>query len=350
MQVELQNRPPLDLPDFRPRLWLRSGHVQTAFVPVAGGRPFRERDDARRLLVKYADDTGDSTDAYYCSGGPDSAGRPVFVLFHGLGGTADSGYVTRTAANVRDGGFDVLTPNFRGAGTAAPLARELHHPGRKEDITAFLTGLLDQYPEFDGRELVVAGFSLGGHVVLKYLADEHRDGAVVAGLTVSAPLSLSSTSRQLSLLKNLTFCQYILRKMKQEYLRENAKVTDAERTAIRWARTVWQFDDGFTAPRLGHADAADFYDTMSAVDELDRVDVPTVMIHAEDDPFVPHEHYQSDVFASNPHLSRVLVPGGGHVGFFEGRGEVRWLDEAILTLLRSRYWCGANCDDAVAQD
>ena len=347
VQVDIGGGEPIELPDFRPALPLRSGHVQTAMMPLAGGRPFRERGDARRLIVEYRDGTGDSTDAYHCPGEGDAADRPVLVLFHGLGGTADSNYVTRTAADVRDGGFDVITPNFRGAGTSGPLARQLHHPGRKEDVKAFLRQLVEQYPEFDGRELVVAGFSLGGHVVLKYLADEHEtDGPVVAGLTISAPLSLDATSRQLSKAGNLAFCAYILKKMKKEYGRENADVTPAERKLIAAARTVWQFDDTFTSPRLGFEGAAAFYEEMSAVDELERVDVPTVMIHAEDDPFVPHGHYEDAVFNRAECLSRVLVPHGGHIAFFETLGGRRWLDETVVTLLRSRFWCGASdCGD-----
>lgn len=341
-KLSLPNGDSLPLPAFEPSWYLRSGHVQTAAVPLMGGVPFRERPECRRIFVDFTDDTGDRTDAYVADAADsDSAERPLVILFHGLGGDADSAYVTRTAARLLDGGFDVMTPNFRGAGTSAELASELHHPGRSGDVQLFLDGLRSQHEQFADRRVVVGGFSLGGHVLLKYLADRHtreHTSGVVAGFTVSAPLSLRETSLRLSMLRNLAFCQFILRKMKAEYTRPNGRLLDSQRAAIAAARTVWQFDAAFTSGYLGYDSVDDFYCEMSAIDELSRVDVPTVMIHAEDDPFVPSGHYHRDVFKTDPELCRVLTTDGGHVGFFEGRGSRRWLDDTLLTLLHAEFW------------
>ena len=332
----------VSLPPFRPIWPMRSGFAQTVAVPLLGGRDLRGNDGCRRLVVAYEDGTGDRTDAYYqpAAGGAGKS-RPAVVLFHGLGGDASTAYVTRSAANLLGLGFDVMTPNFRGSGTAAELAREFHHPGRSEDVRLFFDGVRGQFPEFADREFVVVAFSLGGHVMLKYLADAHspeRPQGVVAGVTISAPLSLDDTSRRLSTAANHPFCRYILHKMKTEYSRANGAATDEQRAAMQTARTVWQFDEAFTSKYLGYDSAADFYAAMSAVDELRRIEVPTVLISAEDDPFVSESYYRDAAFGENRFLSRVVTDNGGHCGFFEGRRGKRWLDRTLETLIDSKFW------------
>ena len=335
----------IDLPPYKPRPWLFSGKLQTIGVPVLGHRPLEKQFPSQRLTVPFDDGSGDRTDVYhYWPGRPQrfrsDGPRPRFLLLHGLGGHAHSAYIECSAAALLEAGYEVLLPNFRGAGSARDLAAILHHPGRSDDLHLLLTSMQRHRPDLFDRDLIAVGYSLGGHLLLKFLADHdvgHTDGdrlhpRLKLAVTVSAPLSLASTSERLTEWQNSPFNLYLLRKIKHDVLRPNASLSASEREAIAAARTVWQLDDTFTAPRLGEESAEAFYAAHSAIDELEEITLPTVMIHSLDDPFVPNADYSHPHIEANRHLAPVLLPDGGHVGFFTGQSGPRWLDRTLLRL------------------
>ena len=340
----------IDLPPYKPRPWLFSGKLQTIGVPLAKVRDLHKDYPSRRYVLPLDDNSGDATDLYHywpSHRGPAEGDKPAFLLVHGLGGHAHSAYITCSAANLLAAGHDVLMPNFRGAGTARDLARVLHHPGRSDDLDLILTALGKEAPQLTQRDTIAVGYSLGGHLLLKFLADfdvrgqpggEGKHGFVRGAVTVSAPLSLDGTSRALSQPMNYPFNLYLLRKIRHEVLRPNAVLSDAERQAAKAARTVREFDETFSAPRLGEPSAEAFYAASSAIDELAEIHLPTLMVQSLDDPFIDNADYDHPAIVANPNLQTVILPDGGHVGFFAGTHGPRWIDQTLLKLADERFW------------
>ena len=344
----------VDLPTYRPKPWLFSGQLQTARVPFSKASGLHRKYPSRRLVLPLDDGSGDAMDCYHYwpadtpqAPSPDNE-KPLFLLLHGLGGHAHSAYVSCSAESLLAAGYPVLMPNFRGAGSGRDLAQVLHHPGRSEDIDLLMRALERDEPDLVTPTTIAVGYSLGGHLLLKFLADyevgtsdnhEQFRGAV----TVSAPLALSKTSLALSRWANYPFNLYLLRKIKQDSLRENSNLTDSERTALKAARTVRQVDETVTGPRLGFDGAEAYYAANSAIDELSEIALPTVMIHSADDPFVPQADYDHESLVGNDCLDTVLLPDGGHVGFFTGQAGSRWLDRTLIELMRQRFWQHSPC-------
>ena len=155
-------------------------------------------------------------------------------------------------------------------------------------------------------------------------------------MTVSAPLDLAATSHRLGRLRNLPYRAYLLHKMRRRVLDEEEGRLSAEvRSRVRWTTSVWQFDEGFTAPRNGFDSVEAYYAANSAVPSLSSIEVPTVLLYAFDDPFIPPDIYRGFDWQVNPHLCPLLVERGGHVGFVEQGRELSWHNRCLLHLARS---------------
>lgn len=298
------------------------------------------------VQIPFNDDTDDATEvlSYRLTSdnglnkNSNNRDRPTAVLFHGLGGRNTSRYLQLARNSLLRAGYNVACPNFRGAGTSGPLACEFHHPGRSQDIRPILEGIANHPEIARGQNLVTIGFSLGGHVMLKALADGLNDLPIMAAIAVSAPLSLSDASKSLSRLQNLPIGCYLLRRLRAEVTRSNGHVSDEALARALSAKTIWQLDDRFTGPRYGFDGAADYYAAESAVKTLQKIETPTVCIHSQDDPFVPPDAYETDAFKENQNLYLIMQRHGGHAGFFQQLWSKRWIDETLVRLVDERFW------------
>ncbi|MBT6118717.1 MAG: alpha/beta fold hydrolase, partial [Rhodospirillaceae bacterium] len=180
-----------------------------------------------------------------------------------------------------------------------------------------------------GQGAVAIGYSLGGAMLAKYLAEEGAAGPVRAAVMVSAPIDLAPAAHRFLAPRNRVYHRAMLAWMKREALAGPA--TEAEWTTVREARTLVEFDDRFSAPRNGFAGAAEYYERCKAVRFLGGVPVPTLVLHARDDPWVPAAAYEAFDWAKNPNLTLALSDGGGHVGFHGWGGP--WHDRAIRAFL-----------------
>jgi uncharacterized protein len=238
--------------------------------------------------------------------------RPLLVLIHGLTGSQDSNYMLASARHFLGQGYPVLRLNLRGAGPSRPLCRQSYHAGRSADLQAVLA-------QMDGRlarhGLLLVGYSLGGNMLLKHLGEQGRRAQVLAAAAVSAPIDLKATQLSMARWRNRLYHDYLLRRMKEEALAPDASPTAAERAAMPDIATTWAFDERIVAPRNGFQGAEDYYARCSAAPFLPRIRVPTLVIHALDDPWIPGRLYQAVDWAANPRLKPLLPRGGGHVGF-----------------------------------
>ena len=240
--------------------------------------------------------------------------RPLVVLIHGVPGAEDSRYMLRMSKHLVQRGHRVLRLNLRGAGPSRSSCKGQYYAGSSEDLRA----LIPQLPaSLTGHGVVAVGYSIGGAVLLKYLGEEGSKAGITAAASVSAPLDLAETCATLMRPRNALYHFALLRGIKQNALGAGDGLTERERGYIETSQTLWQYDDIFTAPRNGFAGAADYYAQCSAVNFLSRIRVPTLVLAALDDPWVPGGIYSAYDWASvdSLPLTPLLMQRGGHVGF-----------------------------------
>ena len=318
----------MSLPDpssFRPRfpwwgadLQTLANHVRAIPAEVAPQR-------SERLSVELGDGTGDVLQATLDRPAMPS-GRPLAILIHGLTGSEDSHYIRSMARTLVDGGLRVLRINLRGAGRSRASCRGQYYAGRSQDFRALLARLPLDLTR-DG--LVAVGYSLGGAMLLKYLGEEGAATPLQAAVSVSAPIDLAVTCRHMMRPRNWLYHRHILRQMKVEATGEGAELTSAERAAILGARSVWQYDDVFIAPRHGFAGTEDYYERCKPLRFMPGIRIPTLVMAALDDPWIPGALYSGYDWAANKALVPLLPRQGGHVGFHGADDRQPWSDRAI---------------------
>ena len=285
---------------------------------------------AERLTLPLADGSGDRLLGALNLPRVPNALRPLVVLVHGLSGCEESFYLLNSAAHLLALGFPVLRLNLRGAGPSRPFCRFQYHAGRSEDFAEVLT-LLPKALIAAG--IVAIGFSLGANMLLKYLGEQGGAAQLRAAVSVSAPLDLADTSRRMMRRRNAIYQAYLLHEMRREAMAPGAELTGGERQAIREARSIWEFDHRFSAPRNGYAGAEEYYERNAARRFLDGIAVPTLVIHALDDPWIPAGAYLGYDWRRNRNLLPLLPPRGGHVGFQGSNRRVTWHDLCIAQFL-----------------
>lgn len=302
---------------FEAAWWLPGRHAQT----IAGRYLRRPRVPAfRRERVELPD--GDFVDLDWAPGG--RADGALVLLLHGLEGSARRGYAIHTYDQLARRGLRAVGLNFRSCSGEPNRNARFYHSGDTEDVRYVVRWLAER-----GDPVAAAvGFSLGGNALLKYLGEEGERAPVRAAVAVSVPYDLAAGAdglerSRMGRLYTSVFVKSLVAKAeaKAELL---AGTCDIER--IRRARTFREFDSAATAPIHGFADASDYYAKSSSAGYLDRIRVPTLLIHAHDDPFLPPDALPREAIRSNPWLHTAFTRRGGHVGFIGG---VPW---------RPRFW------------
>lgn len=219
-------------------------------------------------------------------------------------------------------------------GTESVSGKTLYHSGQTADLLAVAREIFRE----NGRPIILAGFSLGGNVVLKLMGELGDDaGSMVRGaIAVSAPIDLAACARQLARPENFIYeHRFVDRLKKRIRLKERMTPGSFRLERLAGVRTVYQFDDAFTAPAFGFGTADNYYATQSSMHFLERIRRPTLVIQAQDDPLIPFSVYRQPAFDDNPFIQLVAPEHGGHLGFVS-RAEPRfWLDGALLEWMES---------------
>ena len=261
----------------------------------------------------------------------DSARRPLAILIHGLTGDEDSSYMVVTAGHLLGLGHPVMRLNLRGAGPSRPRCRFQYHAGRSEDLRQVLMQL-------DGRlasqGILLVAYSLGANMLLKYLGEQGRRAPVLGAVSVSAPIDLKATQIRFMQRRNRAYHDSILGRMKAEIAAPNSTITPEQRADLANISTVYDFDDRLVAPANGFAGADDYYARSAAQGFMKEIKVPTLIIHARNDPWILPGAYLSFDWKANPKLTPLLPRGGGHVGFHGVGSSVPWHDRCIAEFLR----------------
>ena len=249
------------------------------------------------------------------------------VLLHGLEGSGEAGYIRSMAWDVLNAGFIAHRFHSRTCGGTAHLCKTLYHAGLTSDLRVFLEGL---HREQSGLPVFPIGFSLGGNIALK-LAGELGETDLIHGVcSISTPIDLAAAVRNIHRPVNRIYERRFLRQMRRR-LRATGRYTRRELEA---PRSLYEIDDKITAPSFGFEGADHYYATQSAQGYLDRIRVPTLLIQAKDDNFVPFEAFRHPAIEANPFLRLIVTKHGGHLGFLTRRGARFWLDEVAIEFLR----------------
>lgn len=316
-------------PRFRARWPWIGADLQTLRDVLVAAPDRLDPEDTRTLTFTMPDGTGDRLTGVLERPRLPSSGRPLAILIHGLTGCADSRYVRRAAGRLLDAGYRTLRLNLRGAGACRPLCREQYHSGRTQDLDAVLC----QLPAaLRGDGLVLVGWSLGANLLLKGLAEFGAAHPIRGAVAVSAPIDLATAAWRLRAPRNWPYHRWLLARMKQEAAAAPPPLPPGLETTLSAVRDIVEFDDRITAPRNGFAGAADYYTRCSALGFLSAVPVPTLVIHALDDPWIPGSSYRDHDWSRNHNLLPLLSARGGHVGFHGAGGRV-WSDDCLLEFL-----------------
>jgi len=255
---------------------------------------------------------------------------PLVVLIHGLTGCEDSAYIRASAAFHLKRGRRVLRLNLRGAGPSRQVSGGHYHAGCAPDIRDALAALDSK---LSSRGLYLIGFSLGGNVLINLLASHADELPICGAATVSAPIEPAQAARRLMAPRNALYHAWLLRRIKKESMAPGAALGEAERTAILRARTIWEYDDSFIAPRNGFTGAEDYYARTAGARLVADVRVPVLMIHARNDPWIPADPYAALERVCPENVQIFLLPEGGHVGFHSVDHTETWHDRCLDVFL-----------------
>jgi len=292
--------------EFTPARWLQNRHLQTLLPNVFYRRPPVQ---IRRERLELPD--GDFIDVDWTG----RATGPIVIVLHGLEGSIKSRYAARMMQHIHGMGLRGALPHFRGCSGEPNRLSIGYHSGFTQDLEYF-TGLLKQRePQ---TAIAAVGYSLGGNVLLKWLGESPNARRLVTGVAVSVPFDLADASRVIETGVSRIYKWSLLARMRRSSIRKFQKVVPSfELPDIKRIRTFREFDDKLTAPLHGFKDANDYYVNCSSRYFLKNINVPTLILHALDDPFMsPASVPREDELSTSVTLE--LSSRGGHVGFVNG--------------------------------
>lgn len=311
----------LEFPPFQPRLPWWGPDLQTLrnfFAARSGRRPHLA---GERIHLAMADGSGDRLAGLLTRSLSD---KPLVVLIHGLTGCETSMNMVRAAIHHHAQGHPVLRLNLRGAGPSRATCRGDYHAGCSRDLADAFSSLQKLAPDLVENGLFISAVSLGANVMLKFLAESGTDFPVRAAASISAPIDLAASSRSVMRLRNKLYHHWLLGRMKIDC--GSSDLDPTERKALESVRTVYEFDDCFLAPRHGFEGAMHYYEDSMAARFLEKIKTPTLIVHAQNDPWIPAAPYMSYDWARNSRLTPLLPRAGGHVGFHDAGHDVSWHD------------------------
>jgi hypothetical protein len=311
---------------------MRNSHAQTVicnFLPRQDDLP-----PVEEMLVRV-----DAETQVLCHLNWHSQQAPTLVLVHGLEGSSHSHYAIGTANRVWRLGWNVVRMNMRNCCGTEHLTPTLYHSGLSGDLQAVVAQLIA------GRgcqRIAIAGFSLGGNLVLKCAGEwgATPPPEVFAAAAVSPCCDLAASGRHVHRFPSFLYEWWFLRRLKNRLRRKATLYPQRyDLSQIARARSIRSFDNLYTAPLMGFADAREYYATQSASRLMDQIAVPTLLIHAADDPVVFITPETENKIRANRSILYLKTAHGGHCGFFEDSpapgDDGRWAERSLVEFLEA---------------
>lgn len=286
------------------------------------------RDGLRRERVSLPG--GDFLDLDWASPDTPTEGAPIVLILHGLEGSSRSPYARGQLDALAACGLRAGVMHFRTCSGEMNRAARTYHSGETTDIDFVTRMIKAREPD---TPLLTVGYSLGGNVLLKWLSEQGPNAPVLAAVAVSVPYDLGGCADRLEQGFSRIYARHLLRSLKHKIAAKLALMPNlnVNREGLRRARTLREFDEHVTAPLHGFSGASDYYTRSSSRQYLKRIECPTLLLHAMDDPFMtPEVLPESDELSSNAHME--ISERGGHVGFVSAsssRHPTWWLEHRI---------------------
>src|SRR6266550_5272294 len=297
---------------FKPHQVFTGGHAQTlAAFAWPRRRQFKTVRDQERIFQTAPD----VKVLAHCRWQESAAAHPTMIIWHGVEGSSESTYMLSIAQKSFSAGFNVIRMNLRTCGGTEHLTPTIYHGGLTEDLRAVVSELIEQ----DGlSRLFLVGVSLGGNLVLK-LAGEYGDDApkeVTAACAISPSIDLQASAQLILKRSNWLYQQDFVRRLKQR-LRVKHKLfpDNYDISGLSSVKTLREFDDRYTSRAHGFNGADDYYYRASSIRVINHIRIPTLIIHAEDDPFIPFAPMLDPAVTTNPYILLLTTKQGGHVAF-----------------------------------
>lgn len=310
--------------NFKPAWWLSNPHVQTI-----AAKWFRRKEVFNGVTLTLETPDADFIDLVWTQLPTHDSTKPIVVILHGLAGSVDSHYAKGMLQAIQQKGWIGVLMHFRGCSGRPNKQGRSYHSGDIRDI-AYLTDWLTQ--QFPQSPLAAIGFSLGGNVLTRFLA-EHPSNPYRVNSIVCAPLDLASCSKRIGRGFSKVYQKYLVDMLKTATLEKidlNLLPNVCSKQVLNVTK-LWDFDHLVTAPINGFLGAEHYYQEASGKFVLERIERPTLFIHAADDPFLDHENTIPDNVLPK-HITFEICEKGGHVGFIAGNNPLKpkyWLEQRI---------------------
>jgi uncharacterized protein len=300
--------------DYQAPFWLPDGHSQTIFPSV-----FRKVTGVNYVRERINTPDGDFLDIDFSKNNSklrlstiQQLHNSVIILSHGLEGDTSRQYITGMVKNFNANGIDCLAWNFRSCSGEINQTKRFYHSGATDDIETIIKYSLSKGYE----KIYLVGFSLGGNLTLKYLGEKGQNlyPEIQKAVTFSVPLHLSSSSKKIGWLYTKRFNKSLIKKVLEKSQRFPEFQIDT--SYINKIKTLKDFDDAYTSQLHGFIDAEDYYERNSSLYFLDKINIPTIIINAQNDPFLSKECFPFEQIKTLEKIHFQTPAMGGHCGFY----------------------------------
>lgn len=254
----------------------------------------------------------------------------LMIISHGLEGNTSRAYMKGMAHAGFTHNFDVLTWNFRGCSEEMNQQLRFYHSGATDDLDWVVKHAIRK----GYREIYLVGFSLGGNLTLKYLGEQQSYVELKRATVFSVPLDLHASCLKICKPSNWVYSNRFLKSLKTKVVHKSNMMGGLDVNGIEKIKTLMQFDDLYTAPLHGFLSATDYYNKCSSLHFLNEVKIPTLIVNAQNDPFLSDECYPVSLLKDHPFIKFENPKYGGHVGFAQfNKNGLYWSEEIALSFL-----------------
>lgn len=314
---------------FKPAWWLRNSHLQTLWPCVIRKRKLKPELTLERERLELPD--GDFIDLDWIN---KHESGPVIILLHGFEGSINSHYAKGMLNAIHENGWRGVFMHFRGCSGEHNRLSRGYHSGETNDLS-YVVKVLQSREEH--TPFAAIGYSLGGNVLLKWLGETGKSNPLKAAIAVSVPFELNKAANRIEYGFSRLYQWYFLRCLRWRLLKKFERVpSPIDPAFLQSVSRMRDFDNAFTAPLYGFRDADDYYSSASSRQYLRFIQVPTLLVHAKDDPFMTADVIPAPEELS-PFVKLEVTEKGGHVGFVTGRfpwRPVYWLEERTPQFFR----------------
>lgn len=312
--------------DYENPKWLFNGHMQT-IVPALFRSSISLSFDRERISTP----DGDFLDLDWLRKGSDR----LVIISHGLEGNSQRPYMLGMAHQFFLKSFDVLNWNFRGCGEEMNKKAIFYHSGATYDLDTVVNHAAKNY-----SEVYLIGFSLGGNLTLKYLGeDRKRNPKIKKGVAISVPLHLESSCNKISSSENILYSKRFLSTLKEKVIKKSLLFpNEIPVGTLRKIKTLQDFDDHFTGPIHGFKNAHDYYEQNSALYFIDQIQIPSLILNAQNDPFLSEQCFPISQARKLKQVWMEFPKYGGHVGFSPRKSsDIYWSEKRAFEFINTDH-------------